>query len=273
MRALQNVRRAGKTITRQASGHQACRRGVCSVQLFGIGGGSQKLPQSGRLRASRAKGVLHLHRAKTQQTAHRRGSRQRAGGAGGVKHLVVRAPQKFAYPDADFITRHCRRQQLLAAAAQRLRHRQGRRKHHGGRMEHRTVVHIVLLGHMRSRCVSHGRKVGAALASIDQHFGGGIGRPGRRPHAGGEAGDGFDRARTLAGHRRAEPVHKQVFDLAYHRGGNSIEFQTGGKGGKLRRGAGSRANWKACRHGQIIQLLRRKRLWPNDYVHEQLWIK
>ena len=60
LRTFKNLRRPGKTVTGQTGRHQARSRGMRGVQLFGVSGGAQKLPQPGGLRAGRSEGVLHL---------------------------------------------------------------------------------------------------------------------------------------------------------------------------------------------------------------------
>ena len=71
-----------------------------------------------------------------------------------------------------------------------------------GRMEHRAVMDIVLLGEMRGGRVHHCGEQGRAAAPRDQYFG----RSVCRPHLTRKAGDGLHRAADLAGQRRAEPV-------------------------------------------------------------------
>ncbi len=228
LRAFQNLFGAGKALAGQIGRGQAVGRRLGGVQLFRVGGVAQEFPQAGGLGAGGTEGVQHLRRRQPQQAPDRGGRRQRAGGAGGVEDLVVRAPQEFADPDTDFIAGHRRCQQFAAAAAERLRHRQRRREHHGGRMEHRAVVDVVLFGEMRSCRVDHRREQHRGMAARNQHFGGAVGRP----HLAREPFDGFDRTRALAGQDRTEPVQHQVFGAADHRVGNVVELQFGGKGGE-----------------------------------------
>ena len=116
-----------------------------------------------------------------QQVAHRGRGGQRAGGAGGVEHLVVRAAEELADADADLVAGDRGRQQLAAASAERLRHRQRRREHHRGRMEHRAVVHVVLLGEVRGRGVDHRREQRACVPrAVISTSDGPVGRPHRR---------------------------------------------------------------------------------------------
>jgi hypothetical protein len=65
--------------------------GMRRVQLLGVGGGAQELPEARRLRSRGAEGVAHLLRIQPQEIAHGRGRGHRACGAGGVEHLIVRA--------------------------------------------------------------------------------------------------------------------------------------------------------------------------------------
>lgn len=139
------------------------------VQLLAVGGGAQKLPQTGRLRAGRAEGVLHLRRREVQQTPHGGGGGQRAAVAG-VEHLVVAAAQEFAHANADLVAGHAGRHQLGTAGANALRHRQRRRKDHGGGVEHRAVVHVVLLGHMGRGGIGQRRHHGRAAGAVACDF-------------------------------------------------------------------------------------------------------
>ena len=101
--------------------------------------------------------------SRLQQVADRGRRGQRAGRAGGVEHLVVRAAEEFADADADLVARDARGQQLLAAGAQRLGDGDRGGKHHRRRMEHGAVVHVVLLGEVRGG-VRHGREIGSGSA-------------------------------------------------------------------------------------------------------------
>ena len=198
------------------------------VQLLGIRTGAQELPQSCGLRAGRAEGMLHAGRIEPEQMPGRRGGGQRAGGAGGVEHLVVRAAQKLADTNADLVARHRGRQQLWPAGAERLGPRQRHRKDHRGRMEHRAVVHIVLLGHVRSRGVDHRREVRAAAPAPQQH----LARARGGPRSTGERGNGLDRACAVARQGRTEPVDQQIFCAAHHGCGDVAEAQFGGEAGQ-----------------------------------------
>jgi hypothetical protein len=223
--AFEDVQRAGETVGGQVRRREPGHGGVRAVQLFGVGALAQKLPQAGSLRTGRTERMRHLLGREPQQMAHRGRGRQRAGGAGGVKDLVVRAAQKLTDADADLVAGHRCRQQLTAAAPKCLRHRERRRKHHRRRVEHRAVVHVVLLGHMRRGgvdCRGHQR---AGAATVDQHLGRSIARP-LRQH---DPRDRFHRPRTLAGQRRAEPVEQQVFGAAHHGARHIIKTQRGGK--------------------------------------------
>ena len=229
LRSFEDVRRAGQAVGRQVSGGQASGRGVRGVQLFGIGGVTQKLPQSRGLRAGAAECVQHHFGRQAQQPPHRGRRSHRARGAGGVEHLVVRAAQKFADTDADFVAGHAGHQQIAPAGAQRLRHRQRGREDHRRRVEDRAVVHVVLFGEMRGRGVDRRGHHRAAAAAVDQHLAGTVGGPLRQP----EARQRFDRSRALAGQRRGKPVEEQVFGAAQHRRGNVRVLQRGGKVRKL----------------------------------------
>ena len=217
---------------------------MCGVQDLAVGGCAQKLPQTGRLRAGRTQSVLHLTGVEPQQMPHSSSSGQRAGRAGGVKHTVVRSPQKFAHTDTHFVTHHRSGQQLLAAGTQGLRHRHRRRKHHRGRMEHRAVVHIVLLGYMRSRGVDHGGQVRRVAGAVYDHLGRTLSRSLGRSHRSRKTVDVLHRARTMSAHRGAKPVDQQVFGLADHGLGNVFESQLRCKGGELGRVRSHAFSWR-----------------------------
>ena len=234
LQTFQNLRRTGEAVFGEVGGLQTRRGGMGSVQLLAVGGGAQKLPQARRLRAGRAKGMLHLRGVQAQQMPHGRSRCQRAGRAGGVKYLVVGATQKLAHPNADLVASHRGGQQLLPARPQRLRHGHRGRKHHRGRVKHRAVVHIVLLGHMRGRGIGHGGQIRAGAGAVDDDFAGAR----LRPHGQGKAGDAVHRARAMACHGGAKPVHQQVFGLVDHGGGDVGKTQVGGKSRELGTGRG-----------------------------------
>ena len=243
LRPLQNVARTGQAFSRQAGGGQPRGGSVRGVQLLGVGGIAQELPQAGRLRAGRAQGVQHGGRVQAQQAPGRGGRRHRARSARGVKHLVVRASQKFAHAYAHLIARHRRHQKLTAAAAQLLGHGKRHGKHHGSRVEDRGVVHIVLLHKVRGRRIHSGRHHGAAAAAPVQHFARPLGRPLREP----KPRERLHRARVFAGQGRAHPVEEQVFGAPEHRGGNLRVLQRGRKTGQVCAGVGGG-------HGKVNRL-------------------
>jgi hypothetical protein len=67
--------------------------------------------------------MLHLLRIQSQQMPNGSRSRQRARGTRGVEHLVVRAAQKLAHPNAHLIARHLAAAKRLPTGSKRLRHR------------------------------------------------------------------------------------------------------------------------------------------------------
>ena len=198
------------------------------VQLLAVGACAQKLPQPRRLRAGRAEGVLHLRRREVQQTPHGGGGGQRAGRGRGVEHLVVAAAQEFAHANADLVAGHAGRHQLGTAGANALRHRQRRRKDHGRRVEHRAVVHVVLLGHMGRGGIGQRRHHGRAAGAVAYDFT----RPLCGPLRQRKARDAGDGARLAAGEHRAEPVHPQVFGAALHGLRHVAPLQGGGELGQ-----------------------------------------
>ncbi|MNI48867.1 hypothetical protein D3C73_1034540 [compost metagenome] len=229
LRTFQDVARAGEALACQVRGGHAIGRGLGRMQLLGVGRITQKLPQARRLRAGRTQGVQHLVGRELEQAAGGDGGGQGAGRARRVENLVVRAPQEFTHPDAHFIARNRRHQQVTARTAQRLRNRQRGREHYGGRMEHRTVVDVVLLHHVGRRRVHHGGKQGRGAAAVDQHFAGSIGRP----HRSGIAVYGQHRARRRAGEYRRQAIQQQIFGAAQYRRRDVFVAQFGGKGGQF----------------------------------------
>jgi hypothetical protein len=172
--------------------------------------------------------VLHAIGVEPQQVADRCRGRQRARGAGGVKDLVVRSAEELADADADLVARHHGGEQLAARASERLGHGQRGREHHGRRVEHRAVVHVVLLGEVRRGRVDHGGEQRARAPAGDQHLRAAV----ERPHRAREGLDRLDRARTLAGQCRAEPVGEEVFGARDDGGRDGAEAQVGREGGK-----------------------------------------
>ena len=75
--------------------------------------------------------------------------RQRADRARGVEDAVVRAAHEFADADAGLVAGNRCQQHLGAGLAFGLRRRHHGREDHGGRVQHRAVVHVVLLHHVR----------------------------------------------------------------------------------------------------------------------------
>lgn len=130
LRALEDALRAGEAVLRQVGRRDARGGGVRGVQLLGVRGIAQELPQAGRLRARRAQGMQHLRGVEPQQMADRDGGGQGADRGGGMEDPVVRTAEEFADADAGLIAGHRRGQQVAAAAAKRLRDRQRRREYH-----------------------------------------------------------------------------------------------------------------------------------------------
>jgi hypothetical protein len=131
----------------------------------------------------------------------------------------VPAAEEFTDADADFVAGHAGGQQLLAARAQRLRRSHRRGKHHGGRVEHRAVVHVVLLGDMRGGGVGQRGQIGTGARASDDHLARTVGWP----HRFRKAHDALDRASALASDGGSEPVDQQVLGLAHDRFGNVLE--------------------------------------------------
>src|SRR3546814_17625106 len=92
------------------------------MQLLGIGGVAQEFTQTCRLRAGRPQGMQHLLLVQVKQPAYGDCRGERAGSAGGMKNLVVRSAQEFAYAYADFVAGYRGGQQVFARASQRLPH-------------------------------------------------------------------------------------------------------------------------------------------------------
>ena len=143
----------------------------------------------------------------------------------------MRAAEKFADPNADFIAGDGGSQQVAPGRSERLRNRERRREHDGAGMEHGAVVHVVLLGEMRGGGVDHRGEKRGGEAARDQH----LGRAADRPHLQCEPLDRLDGTRTLARERGADPVEQQVFGAAHDSGGDIVEAELACESGERRR--------------------------------------
>ena len=179
LRTLEDAARPGEPFEREIGRHQAAGGGVGGVELLGVGRVAQELPEAGRLGAGRAEGMQHPLGRQPQQMAGGGRGGEGPGGAGGVEGPVVRAAEELADPDADLVADDRSRQQLATGPAEGLRHGQRRRKDDRCGMEHRAVVHVVLLGEMRGRRVHHRREQGRAAAAADQDLRRALVRPHR----------------------------------------------------------------------------------------------
>ncbi|MNU71772.1 hypothetical protein D3C71_612070 [compost metagenome] len=226
LRAFEDLRRAREAVLREVGRHQPAGRRVRAVQLLRIGRVAQELPHTGRLRAGRAEGMQHLLRRQLEQAAHRRGCRERARRRRGVEGAVVRPAQELADADAHLVARDHGRQQLRAAGAEALCHRQCGCDDHGGRVEHRAVVHVVLLHVVRGRRVDHRREQRRAGAPRGED----LARPVGGAHHLREALDAAYRPRGAGREHRAEPVEHQVLGAAQHGRGDVGELQLGREG-------------------------------------------
>ena len=170
LRSFEDALRAGEAVAREIGGEQPVRRGLRGVQLLRIGGVAQELPEPGGLRARGAEGVQHRGVGQPEQAADARCRSQRAGRAGRVEHLVVRAAEEFAHANADFVPGDRGDQQVAAGSPDRLRDGERGRKHHRSRMKDRAVVHVVLLGEVRGGRIDHRREQRTRAPARDQHL-------------------------------------------------------------------------------------------------------
>ena len=226
--AFKNVLRPGQPVSGQVGGQQTIGRGLGGVQLLGVGGVTQELPQSGRLGAGAAQQVGKLLLVEVQQLAYRHGGSQGADGGCGVEDTVVRAAEEFANADARLVTGHRGQDQLAPALAQVLGGGQRGGEHHGSRMQHRAVVQVILLDQMRAGTVDQGGEIGRAGLTVDQNLRFAAGRP----HLLRIALEQRNRVGALAGQGRGQPVEKQVFGAADNRLGQLFVAQAGEKFGK-----------------------------------------
>ena len=158
----------------------------------------------------------------------RGGRSQRTGRARRVKDLVVGLAEKLADPNADFVSRDGCDDEFASRCADRLRDRQGGRKHDSRRMKHRTIVDVVLLGDMRRGRIDQSREEGRSRTTADQHFRWTL----PRSHRGREGVDRLDRPHPSARERGAEPVEHQRLAAAEHRFRNSAVVERRGKFGE-----------------------------------------
>jgi len=115
------------------------------VQLLGVGRIAEELPQPGRLGAGAAEQVDELCLVEAQQLAYAHSSGQGADSGRGVENAIVRTAEELTDADARLIAGDAGQQQFLARLAEVLGRCQHGGEHHGGRVQHRTVVQVVLL--------------------------------------------------------------------------------------------------------------------------------
>ncbi len=132
--AFEDVLRAGQAVFRQVGRKQAIGGGLGGVQLLGVGGVAEELPEAGGLGAGTAQQMGELLLVEIHQLAHRHSGGQGADGRGGVEDPVMRAAEEFADANARLVAGDRGHQQLAARFAQVLRGRQRGREHHGGRV-------------------------------------------------------------------------------------------------------------------------------------------
>ncbi|MNN15359.1 hypothetical protein D3C81_1284610 [compost metagenome] len=221
--AFEDLLRAGEARARQPGRLQAVGRGLGGVQLLGIRGVAQELPQARGLRAGRAQRLVDAFGIQVVELGHRGRGGERADGARGVEHGVVRAAHELADADAGLIAGDRRQQHLGAGLAFGLRRGDDGREHHRGRVQHRAVVHVVLLDHVRRSAVDQRGEVGRGAAPVDQHFGVAL----ARPHGGGEFLQAAHGRGVLAGDGRGNPVKEQVLGALDHGGGHVRELEIG----------------------------------------------
>ncbi len=226
--AFEDVLRAGQAVFRQVGRKQAIGGGLGGVQLFGVGGVAEELPEAGGLGAGTAQQMGELLLIEIHQLAHRHSGGQGADGRGGVEDAVMRAAEEFADANARLVAGDRGHQQVAAGFAQVLRGRQRRREHHGGRVQHGAVVQVVLLHQVRTGAVHQRGEIGAAALAVDED----ARRPFRRAHLLRIALEQRDGVRSRAGQGRAEPVEKQVFGAGEHRVGNLLVSEPGEKFGQ-----------------------------------------
>ena len=100
--------------------------------------------------------------------------RYRPGRSCRIENHDSESAQKLSNPYAHFISGYHRRNEFLAASAQRLSNRQCRRKHDRRWMEHRSVVHVVLFGKMGRCSIASGRNQWTAASPVNQGLAGAI---------------------------------------------------------------------------------------------------
>ena len=145
---FKDIARAGQPIGRKVSRQQAVRRRLGRVQLLGVGGIAQKLPQPGGLGAGAAEQVDELLFVEVEQLAHRDRCRQGADRGRGVEDAVVGTAQELTDANPRLIAGHRGQQQFTARLAEVLGSGQRGGKYHSGWVQHRAVVQVILLHQM-----------------------------------------------------------------------------------------------------------------------------
>ena len=195
--AFEDPLRAGESFARQASREQAVGGCLGGVELLGVGSVAQEFPKPRGLRARRAERTLGAVGVEFEELGGRRRRGERARRPGRVEHRVMRAAEELADADARFVTGDRRQQELPARSLLRLRQGQHRGEHHRTGVQHRSVVHVVLLDDVRGCAVDEGGAPRAATAPIGEDFAG----PRRRPRLPRERLQSAHRPRILARQR------------------------------------------------------------------------
>ncbi len=176
MLSFEDACRSGEAVAGDVRGEQAVGRRFGGMELFGVGGVAQELPETGRLCPGRPEGVEHGLSVGAEQAGDRGCGSQRACGPGGVKGMVMGAAEVGTDPDSGLVARHCGDQQVPARSPGLLRGGECCGEHHGRRMEDRPVVNVVLLHHVRRSPVYQRGEEGRDTPARDQDLTGTIGR-------------------------------------------------------------------------------------------------
>jgi hypothetical protein len=234
--AFQDTGGAGQPVAGEIGGEEAVGGGLGSVELLGVRGVAEKLPEPGRLRPGRPEGVEHSLSVGAEQACDggRRGERARR--AGGVEDLVVGATEKGPDPDTGLVAHDRCGYEVPARGPGLLGSGERGGENYGRRVEDGFVVDVVLLYDVRGCSVHQRGEEGSGPPARDQY----LARTFVRAHRLREPFQCLDWPGVPSRKGRRDPVQKELLRSGHDLFGEIFESQVGERRGQLAAYAGGR---------------------------------